>query len=303
MSLGIGSGSHGQQTGAMLAAIEQALGSETVDMVLVYGDTNSTLAGALAATKMGIRVAHLEAGLRSFNRGMPEELNRVATDHISDLLLAPTVVAARQLAHEGLADRTRVTGDVMADVCLRMLSKANSAGGLPEGVQSGEYVIATVHRPSNTDEPGRLSAVIDYLADIPAAVLLAVHPRLRAKAEASRIELSRDNVHVVPPWGYPEMIAKLKYARAVVTDSGGLQKEAYLAGVPCATLRTETEWVETLECGWNVLVPDLGDPTVVLRAVDRSASRPDHFGAGDAATRVVDFILADAESTVVHKTR
>lgn len=296
VSLGIGSGSHGEQTGAMLVAIERALAAEKVDIVLVYGDTNSTLAGALAAAKMGIRVAHLEAGLRSFNRGMPEELNRVVADHISDLLLAPTVAAARQLAHEGLADRTHVTGDVMADVCLRMLAATTSAGDLPEGVSPGEYVIATVHRPSNTDHRERLRSVIDYLAAIPAEVLLAVHPRLRAKADAFRIELSKGNVHAVSPWGYPEMVAKLKYARAVVTDSGGLQKEAYLAGVPCATLRAETEWVETLEGGWNILVQGLTNPERdVLRAVDDASARGDYFGTGDAAMRVAEALLSESD--------
>lgn len=258
--LGVGSGSHGAQTGAMLAALDPILEQERPDWVLVYGDTNSTIAGALAAVKQHLPVAHLEAGLRSFNRRMPEEHNRVLTDHCADLLLAPTEEAVRHLAAEGLEERAVRVGDVMVDVCLNtrdaVLARAGGARGLLEGVDTdAPYLVATLHRAENTDDPERLSALVTALAELPVPVALLVHPRLRAKADQHGLKLETGSVIGCRPLPYAELIAAVLGSRGVVTDSGGLQKEAYLLGRPCTTLRTETEWVETLHDEWNVLVP------------------------------------------------
>jgi UDP-N-acetylglucosamine 2-epimerase (non-hydrolysing) len=290
VNLGAGSGSHGRQTGSMLAAMDEVLEEQQPDWVLVYGDTNSTLAGTLAAVKMHVRVAHLEAGLRSFNRRMPEEHNRVLTDHAADLLLAPTEVAREHLEAEGLAARTLVVGDVMTDVCLRVAGAvADQPLRLPDGIDpAGEFAVATIHRADNTDDPDRLAAILAALRDAPLPIALLAHPRLAAKTREAGLVLEGGSVHVGEPLAYPDLIAAVSRARAVVTDSGGLQKEAYLLGTPCVTVRTETEWVETLEDGWNQLVPD---PAGIARALDRprpDSERPDHYGDGHAAERVVD---------------
>lgn len=258
--LGIGSGGHGAQTGAMLAAIEPVLEAERPDWVLVYGDTNSTIAGALAAVKLHLPVAHLEAGLRSFNRRMPEEHNRVLTDHCADLLLAPTTEALRHLESEGLGERAALVGDVMTDVCFAtrdaVIERGTRGPGLPEGVDpDAPFLVATLHRAENTDDPERLAALLASLAELPVPVLLAVHPRLRAKADAHGIAIAKGAIVPCGPLPYAELVAAVLASSGVVTDSGGLQKEAYLLERPCTTLRTETEWVETLEDGWNVLVP------------------------------------------------
>lgn len=298
VDLGVGSGPHGVQTGQMLIGLEPALVDLAPDWVLVYGDTNSTIAAALAAVKNHLPVAHLEAGLRSFNRTMPEEHNRVLTDHACDLLLAPTAVAMGHLRDEGLADRAVLVGDVMTDVCLRVLAGADdpaaqqpvAAPELPD-----RFVLATLHRPSNTDDPARLATILDALAASPIQVILTAHPRLTARCTEFGIEVSRGTLTTVPPLAYPQMIAALSRATAVVTDSGGLQKEAYLVGTPCTTLRAETEWPETIEAGWNRLDPDLrqaatwADPPRPDPATPRSA-----YGAGDAAARTVDALLARA---------
>jgi UDP-N-acetylglucosamine 2-epimerase (non-hydrolysing) len=290
--LAIGSGSHGAQTGAMLAGLEDVVAEHRPDWVLVYGDTNSTLAGALAAVKLGYPVAHLEAGLRSFNRRMPEEHNRVLTDHAADLLLAPTQVALDHLTAEGLADRSVVVGDVMTDVCLRVRDAvADAPLALPPGVDPATgYVVATVHRAENTDDPVRLAAVVAALRAVPDQVLLLAHPRLLARCASHDIELAGGSLLVAEPLSYPDMIGAMLHARGVVTDSGGLQKEAFLLGVPCTTLRTETEWVETLVDGWNVLDPDL---TAVAGAAARpvpGAVRQQPYGDGRAAERVADVL-------------
>jgi UDP-N-acetylglucosamine 2-epimerase (non-hydrolysing) len=257
--LGVGSGSHGVQTGTMLSALDGVLDAQRPDWVLVYGDTNSTIAGALSAVKMHLPVAHLEAGLRSFNRAMPEEHNRVLTDHAADLLLAPTQVAVDHLAAEGLAKRTVLVGDVMTDVCFRVRDAVlATASAPPEGIR-GDYLVSTIHRAENTDDPQRLEGIIAALAALDLPVLLLAHPRLVAKAESAGIELHRGGIVVARPLPYPEMVAAVLGSRGVVTDSGGLQKEAFLLDRLCTTVRTETEWVETLEGGWNVLAgtPDL----------------------------------------------
>lgn len=297
VDLGIGSGSHGAQTGSMLAAIETVLEREQPDWTLVYGDTNSTIAAALAAVKIHLPVAHLEAGLRSFNRRMPEEHNRVLTDHAADLLLAPTEVAMQHLADEGLAAKSVLVGDVMTDVCLRTAAAvAGKPVALPAGVDpAAPFLVATIHRADNTDEQGRLATILDHLASLPVPVVLAAHPRLVARAEAFGLTLSQGSIHTVEPLSYPDMVAAVSASAGVVTDSGGLQKEAYLLGAPCTTIRTETEWVETLAGGWNVLDPSLELlPTVALRprpAVERSHP----YGLGDAAERAVATLIERAE--------
>jgi UDP-N-acetylglucosamine 2-epimerase (non-hydrolysing) len=300
--LGVGSGSHGVQTGAVLSAMDPVLERERPDWVLVYGDTNSTLAGAVAAVKMHIPVAHLEAGLRSFNRRMPEEHNRVLTDHAADLLLAPTDEAVRHLRAEGLGDRTRLVGDVMVDVCLRVrddvLAGRHPAAALPDGVDPDRpYLLATLHRAENTDDPARLAALVDALAGLPVPVALLAHPRLVARAEAQGLKLAQGAVHPGPPLPYAGMVSAVLGSAGVVTDSGGLQKEAYLLGRPCTTLRGETEWIETLDDGWNHVVPDpaaLGDswPALATRPAPR-AERGAPYGDGRAADRVVEVLAAE----------
>lgn len=257
INLAVGSGTHGVQTGAMLAKMDAVLEETAPDMVLVYGDTNSTLAGTLAAVKMHIPVAHLEAGLRSFNRAMPEEHNRIMTDHAADLLLAPTQVAADHLAREGLAERTRVVGDVMADVCLRARDlMAGRQPTLRAGLDAkSPYLIATIHRAENTDDPERLNSIIGSLQGLPIPVVLLAHPRLVEKVRVFGLELAGGNLITGEPLAYHELIAAVMNSAGVVTDSGGLQKEAYLLGKVCTTVRPETEWVETLEGGWNMLAP------------------------------------------------
>jgi UDP-N-acetylglucosamine 2-epimerase (non-hydrolysing) len=292
--LGVGSGSHGVQTGAMLSALDAVLDEHQPDWVLVYGDTNSTVAAALAAVKMHLPVAHLEAGLRSFNRRMPEEHNRVLTDHAADLLLAPTQVAAQHLANEGLAARTRVVGDVMTDVCWQVRDAvAGQAASLPAGVAVGSpYVVATIHRADNTDDPARLAAVVGALASLEVPVVLLAHPRLRVRAAEQGLSLDQGSLRTTEPLPYPEMVKAVLGSAGVVTDSGGLQKEAYLLGVPCTTLRTETEWVETLEGGWNVLDPDLAlVRSVAVRPAPTSA-QPQPYGDGHAAQHVLEALRA-----------
>jgi UDP-N-acetylglucosamine 2-epimerase (non-hydrolysing) len=290
--LGVGSGSHGVQTGAMLAALDGVLDEHRPDWVVVYGDTNSTVAAALAAVKMHLPLAHVEAGLRSFNRRMPEEHNRVLTDHAADLLLAPTELALANLAREGLAERAVVTGDVMTDVCFRVRDRlAADPIPLPPGVPADEaFLVATVHRADNTDDPERLRAIVAALAALDVPVLLVAHPRLVARAAAYGVDLTAGAVRRLDPLSYTEMVSVVLRSRGVVTDSGGLQKEAFLLGVPCTTLRTETEWVETLDDGWNVLDPDLG----LLRKValrDRPATdQATPYGDGHAAERTVQVL-------------
>jgi UDP-N-acetylglucosamine 2-epimerase (non-hydrolysing) len=288
--LGVGSGSHGVQTGAMLSAMDAVLDEHRPDWVLVYGDTNSTLAGTLSAVKMHLPVAHLEAGLRSFNRRMPEEHNRVLTDHAADILLAPTQVAMDHLANEGLTDRARLVGDVMTDVCFRVRDAVtDDSFQLPEGLKRGQYVVSTIHRAENTDDPARLASIIDGLAAAGAPVLLLAHPRLVARCAEYGIKLERPDgsLHVREPLAYPEMVAAVLGSAGVVTDSGGLQKEAFLLGRVCTTLRTETEWVETLEDGWNVLTSDVSKLPELAARPAPAGDRPMPYGDGHAAGRVV----------------
>jgi UDP-N-acetylglucosamine 2-epimerase (non-hydrolysing) len=290
-NLEVGSGAHGAQTGAMLAGLEVVFERYRPDWVLTYGDTNSTVAAALAAVKLHLPVAHLEAGLRSFNRRMPEEHNRVLTDHASDLLLAPTEVAMEHLRREGLAERSILVGDVMTDVLYEVRDRVLGEGApLPDGVERGRYLVATIHRPDNTDDPVQLEAVVAQLASLDDPVLLATHPRLRASAAVAGISLERGSLRPIDPLPYPRLVAAVLGSRGVITDSGGLQKEAFLLRVPATTVRPETEWVETVDLGWNVLVGADG----IAAAASRPAPAPTDatpYGDGQAAHRVVDALI------------
>jgi UDP-N-acetylglucosamine 2-epimerase len=290
--LGIHGGTNTEQTARMLAALAPLLATERPDVVLVYGDTNSTLAGGLAAAQARIPVAHVEAGMRSFDRAMPEELNRVLTDHLSDLLLCPSETAVENLRREHAAGRIDLVGDVMVDVALLFQPRALADTTPLEraGVEPGGYVVVTAHRAGNVDDRARLRLLVDLLLALPLPAVLPLHPRTRARLEAAGwlAELeAAPGVRLQPPLGYLEFTSLLGHARAVLTDSGGVQKEAYLAGVPCVTLRDTTEWVETVEAGWNVLV-DL-DAAAAVAALDRRPpdERPPLYGDGHAAARVV----------------
>jgi UDP-N-acetylglucosamine 2-epimerase (non-hydrolysing) len=292
--LGVGSGSHGVQTGAMLSALDGVLDEHRPDWTLVYGDTNSTVAGALAAVKMHLPVAHLEAGLRSFNRRMPEEHNRVMTDHAADLLLAPTQVAMDHLAHEGLAARSRLVGDVMTDVCFTVRDAvAGQPAELPPGVDPDQpYVVATIHRAENTDDPQRLAAILAGLAAAPHPVVLLAHPRLRERCAAFGLDLAPGAVVAAPPLAYPGMVRAVIGSVGVITDSGGLQKEAFLLQRPCTTVRTETEWTETVELGWNALCPDPARLPELLARPAPAATDATPYGAGDTAQLISDALGA-----------
>jgi UDP-N-acetylglucosamine 2-epimerase (non-hydrolysing) len=287
-NLGIGSGSHAAQTAGILTGLDPILEEQRPDWVLVYGDTNTTLGSALAAAQRELPLAHLEAGLRSFDRGMPEERNRIVADHASDLLLAPTAVAVRNLAAEGLGSRTVLIGDVMVDALVAMQARVASAPGryLPTYLRDGPYLLATVHRQETTDDPARLAAMLQALADCPLPVRLLAHPRLRDRASRLGIPLTGGALQFGEPLQYPSMIAAMTASRGLITDSGGLQKEALLLGVPCTTLRSRTEWPETLQDGWNVLVHE---PQELVAAVSRPRPPglpPTPFGDGAAAGRV-----------------
>lgn len=291
--LAVGAGSPTRQTAAMLAGLEALLAEARPDVALVYGDTTSTLAGALAAAQARVPVAHVEAGMRSFDRAMPEELNRVMADHVSELLLCASHTAAANLRAEGIpAAATVVVGDVMVDVFHRLAPHARQRRDVPErlGLRVGGYLLATAHRAGTVDDPARLAGLVGLLEDLGAPVVVALHPRTRARLEAEGL-LGRlcaaPGVRVIAPVGYRDFLALLVHACALVTDSGGAQKEAYLAGVPCVTLRARTEWVETVRAGWNVCV-DL-DVAAARAALHRPppAERPALYGDGHAGHRVV----------------
>jgi UDP-N-acetylglucosamine 2-epimerase (non-hydrolysing)/UDP-GlcNAc3NAcA epimerase len=290
--LHIGGGSNTEQTARMLAALGPMLAAERPDVVLVYGDTNSTLAGGLAAAQAGVPVAHVEAGMRSFDRRMPEELNRVLVDHLSHLLLCPSGTAVENLRRESVAGRVELVGDVMVDVALLFgpRARADVRPLRDAGVRPGAYVLATAHRAGNVDDPARLRRLVELLLAVDEPVVLPLHPRTGARLDAAGwLDELHAAAHVVltPPLGYLAFTSLLTNARAVLTDSGGVQKEAYLAGVPCVTLRDTTEWVETVEVGWNVLV-DL-ERAAALSALGRTppAARPELYGDGRAGDRVV----------------
>lgn len=284
--LGIGGGNHGEMTGRMLSAIEAVLIEEKPDWVLVYGDTNSTLAGALAAAKLHIPVAHVEAGLRSFNRAMPEEINRVLTDHVSSRLYCPTSAAEKNLADEGIRAGVLHVGDVMYDAALDAKERARSGSDALArlGLEPGGYSLATVHRAENTDDAASLRRVIAHLNEVAAerTIVLPLHPRTAQAVD--RFGLSLESLKVVEPVGYLDMTALLNGCVDVHTDSGGVQKEAYFHGKLCVTLRGETEWVETLEAGWNRLwsEPRYREPRQAI----------EEYGNGDAAALIVTDLLS-----------
>jgi len=296
VNLGVGSGGHGTQTGAMLAGIEQHLLEQNPDWILLYGDTNSTLAGALAASKLHIKVAHIEAGLRSFNRTMPEEINRVLTDHVSDLLFCPTQTAVENLTQEGITKGVHHVGDVMVDALYYAKTQIGKRAILTEhGLANADFYLATIHRPANTDHYEHLSGIIEGFKQLATSIVLPMHPRLKASLEREGLSMP-PNVKVIPPVGYLDMATLLDAAQIVITDSGGLQKETYVMQRPCVTIRPETEWIETVHAGWNRLCEP--NPGAIQMAVQDALKPPptDHptfYGDGTAAQQIVN-IMAQA---------
>lgn len=282
VNLEIGSGSHGTQTGQMLAGIEDEILTHRPDMVLSFGDTNSTLAACLAAAKLEVPSLHIEAGLRSFNRSMPEEINRVVADHTADLLFAPTAEAVKHLEREGLGEKTILTGDIMADSVQFVQSKMGK-----NRYEGREYILLTLHRPYNVDDPDKLTKLFSKLGEIEKGFVFPIHPRTRNIIERYSISVPL-NIELIAPQGYIEFQGLLKYANRVITDSGGLQKEAYIAGKPCITVRPETEWVETVEAGWNLLV-DIEDEDFIeiVETFQPSGKRPELYGK-NVAKRMVE---------------
>lgn len=298
INLSVGSGSHGTQTGAMLKAIEDVLLAERPDCLLIYGDTNSTLAGALAASKLFVPVAHIEAGLRSFNRRMPEEINRVVADHLSSLLLCPSDTAIINLANEGVTLNVHLVGDVMLDVLnwARRRIESQPTGILARlGLTKGSYLLATLHRGENTDDPARLAQILTAFNSVKEPVVFPIHPRARKVIDNAGHRFGR-HIQVIDPVGYLDMVTLSGSARLILTDSGGLQKEAYWLGVPCVTLRDETEWVETAEAGWNTVVgPDSARILEAVRSFAPAGSPPALYGDGRAAVKCVDLLGASLE--------
>jgi UDP-N-acetylglucosamine 2-epimerase len=297
-TLHVGSGSHARQTGEIMIAIEQLLMAETPDAVLVYGDTNSTIAGALTAAKLGIPVAHVEAGLRSFDRSMPEEINRCVTDHVSTWHFCPTEGAANNLRREGITRNVSIVGDVMYDALLYYSRESSGRCVLDEiGVDRWAYALCTIHRAGNTDDPQRFCAIwhaISLLADeLP--VVLPLHPRT-LKVIGNLDLCIPDGVHVIEPVGYLEMLELERHSRLILTDSGGVQKEAYMQRIPCLTMRQSTEWTETVDAGWNRLVGS--DPQQLIAAVADILSsgppetHPELYGDGHAGEKVMQLLKA-----------
>lgn len=302
-NLGIHGGRHGAMTGQMLAGIEEILLQEKPHAVLVYGDTNSTLAGALAAAKFHVPVAHVEAGLRSFNMRMPEEINRILTDRISDWLFTPTEGASGHLRSEGVGDeRILHVGDVMYDVALHFGGRVGAQGGVlaRQGLKPGGYVLVTIHRAENTDEATRLAAIAGALRQLAGRmpVVCPLHPRTRGALQRQGLlsGLEADGVHLIEPVGYLEMTQLEKHAALIATDSGGVQKEAYFHRVPCVTLRDETEWIELVDAGWNRLAPP-DDAGRIVAAVELSLGTQGRdvspYGDGDAAAKIAARLAAD----------
>ncbi|MFA6911346.1 MAG: UDP-N-acetylglucosamine 2-epimerase (non-hydrolyzing) [Candidatus Cloacimonadaceae bacterium] len=290
-NLGIGSGTHGHQTGAMLAAIEDVLINEDPDILLVYGDTNSTVAGALAAAKLQIPVVHVEAGLRSFDRRMPEEINRVMTDHLSDILFCPTETAVANLKNEGIIKGVYHVGDVMTDAVMfnRERAEQHSKILLDTGVTGKQYIAATIHRPSNTDSADNMRAILSAFSSCGKTVVFPIHPRTRKYLAAYKLEIPK-NVILIDPLGYLDMLHLMANAERIITDSGGVQKEAYLLKVPCITLRENTEWIETLTGGWNILI-DSSNPVRITKSLTEARSPNTWvpiFGDGHGAEKIVE---------------
>ena len=300
--LGVGSGPHGRQTGRMLEAIEAVLLVEQPDWVLLFGDTNSTLAGALAAAKLRIPIAHIEAGLRSFNRTMPEEINRITTDHVSDLLFCPCTSAVAQLAREGITRGVHEVGDVMQDALLHFVTRARAESNILTrlGLEPAAYHVATLHRAEITDHPDRLQALLAVLGDLDLPVVLPLHPRTRDRLGGSPANCG--GLRLIEPLGYLDMIHLVASSCRVLTDSGGLQKEAYWLGRPCITLRAETEWTETVTAGWNQLVND--NPALIHAALHtpEPALRPALYGSGNAAMLIAGLLQTNTAGAQTNPT-
>ena len=298
VNLGVGSGSHGWQTAQMLIRIEEILIEQKPKWVMIYGDTNSTLAGALAAIKLHIPVAHVESGLRSFNREMPEEHNRVIVDHCSDMLFCPTQTAVENLSKEGITHGVHLVGDTMYDSVLQFVSSARQKSTIMNdlGLKPKGYLLATIHRPYNTDVPENLLNIISAFIEIGKPVVFPVHPRTKQKIAALNNALQAkggaNNVLAIEPVGYLDMLVLEENAYSILTDSGGMQKEAYFMCVPCVTLRPETEWVETVEAGWNVVVGANREKIVnAVNSFKSNDKRPDLYGDGQAGEKILEFFL------------
>lgn len=296
-NLGVGSATHAVQTAEMLAKVESILMEENPDWVLVYGDTNSTLAGALAAVKLHINVAHVEAGLRSYNRLMPEEINRVLTDHISHALFCPSAQARENLRKEGITENVVVVGDVMMESLTYAVEKAGNHSKILESLELSPrgYYLATIHRAENTDEPTRLENILAAFADLNLPVVFPIHPRTRLAIHEHRLDdkIAQRNIRLISPVGYLDMIHLENNAHMILTDSGGIQKEAYWLRVPCITLRQETEWIETVDTGWNVLAG--GTSNEIIHAIlnyRTPAEHPALYGDGQAGQKIVDYLLS-----------
>lgn len=290
-NLGVGSGSHAEQTAAMMTGLEELVQEHDPDVVLCYGDTNSTLAAGIVASKEDTELAHVESGLRSFNRDMPEEVNRVLTDHVSDYLFVPSEQAMENLHNEGIEDGVYNTGDVMYDSILWASERAADATSILEDLSltTDEYVLATVHRPRNTDDASRLTAIISAFEDLDREVVFPAHPRTVSRLEEhGRWEDATDAATIIDPVGYLDFVRLLDGAWRMVTDSGGIQKEAFFLDTPCVTLREETEWDETVEAGWNELVGADQEAirSAVEREVERNGEKPRPYGDGNAAEKV-----------------
>ncbi|SFC85937.1 non-hydrolyzing UDP-N-acetylglucosamine 2-epimerase [Clostridium uliginosum] len=291
-NLSIGSSNHGHQTGNMLIALEDIYLKEKPDMVLVYGDTNSTLAGSLCASKLLIPVAHIEAGLRSFNRAMPEEQNRILTDHISDLLFVPTLTAQKNLAAENITKGVYNTGDVMYDAINLFKERAKKVSTIVETLDltPESYILSTIHRAENTDSIERLTSIISALSNCNEKIILPLHPRTKKFIEEYNLPIG-DNIKIIDPVGYLEMVSLENNSKKILTDSGGVQKEAYFLKKPCITMRDETEWVETVQNGWNTIVGS--DSNKILDAISNfspTGTPPSAFGNGDTSDIITDII-------------
>jgi UDP-GlcNAc3NAcA epimerase len=287
-NLNVGSGSHGVQTGNMLVRLDEIFTSERPDAVVVFGDTNSTLAGALSAVKLHIPVIHVEAGLRSYNRTMPEEINRIATDHISDFLFAPTQIAFNILTNEGLKERSFLTGDIMVDTISSNLETALKKSEILSklAISEGNYYLVTLHRPYNVDEPESLQSILNMLGKLDKKVVFPIHPRTRKNIQTFKIKVN-SNVILTDPAGYYDFISLEYYSKKILTDSGGIQKEAYILKKPCITFRPETEWIETVEDGWNVLIdPTSSDCIDKIKSFEPENIQSDVFGSNVSAKMV-----------------
>ncbi len=292
--LNIHSLNHGAMTGRMMEKIEELLINDKPDWVCVYGDTNSTLAGALVAAKLNIPLLHIEAGLRSFNRQMPEEVNRVVTDHLAQLLFAPTDLAVKCLEKEGIFQGVHLVGDVMMDALMHYRTKANETSDILERhkLNNNEYYLATIHRPSNTDERQRLRSILESFTQLDLPVIFPIHPRTQSLIEKMELSkyLTANSIVPIPPVSYLDMLVLESACRCIITDSGGIQKEAYIFERPCFTLRNETEWKETVDVGWNQLV----QPENLSEAVanfTRPSECPKLYGNGDAAIKITEVLL------------